>query len=485
MVKAAVISALSSGQGKTLFTMALLQWLKENVGSVRPFKVGPDYIDPRFHEKITGVGSVNLDLYMMSENEVRNAFSHYTKHFDCTVIEGVMGFYDGIDYGSSTYELARTINVPTILIISAEGSYSTLVPTLKGILDYRPDNTVQRIVLNKVSSEKHFETIAQQLKKEIPHLKVLGWIQKGLDIISSRHLGLDLTELESEKFNEIANKVMENINMMQKTAQVIAQLDCLINFAQLAEKYNYCKPEIATDGSINITDLMEFMELKSSIAIEHSCFMNDVVKHKKTIAIVNDSAFSFVYKQNLDFFDKYFEKVYKVSAMNNEEIPQNADVVYIPGGYVETPEVAYILDKADKFKSSLKVFSENPQKKIYAECAGLMFLGEKIQTTDGDWINGAGILPMNFEIQKKRNRLGYYRAIDKDDLILHKGHAFHYSCATDVRDGAIVKWGLFKDKDQQASVGAWTNEKRNVLGTYLHAFFYNQPELAQKHLIGE
>ncbi|OGI03274.1 MAG: hydrogenobyrinic acid a,c-diamide synthase (glutamine-hydrolyzing) [Candidatus Melainabacteria bacterium GWF2_37_15] len=445
-MKAAVISALSSGQGKTLFTMALLQWLKENVGSVRPFKVGPDYIDPRFHEKITGVASVNLDLYMMSEVEVKNAFSYYTKDFDCTVVEGVMGLYDGLDYGTSTYEVAKAINIPTILIISAEGSYATLVPVLRGILDYKPNNTVQGVILNKVSSEKHYETVAKQINSEIPNLKILGWIQKGLDIITSRHLGLDLTELENEKFSEIANKVMEHIN---------------------------------------ITELMDFMELKLSITSEKDCFMRNIEKHKKTIAVVNDRAFSFVYKQNLDFFDKFFEKVYRISALNNDEIPQDADVVYIPGGYVETPDVAYILDKADKFKSSLKAFSENPKKKIYAECAGFMFLGEKIQTTDGNWINGAGILPVDFEIQKKRNRLGYYKAIDKDDLMLYKGHAFHYSCPTNIEEEAIVKWGLFKDKDSQASVGAWTNEKRNVLGTYLHTLFYNQPELVLKYFIGE
>lgn len=450
-MKAAAITALSSGQGKTLFTMALMQWLKQNAGSVQPFKVGPDYIDPLFHKKITGVDSVNLDVCMMSEQDIKNTFAHYSQRTDFSVVEGVMGFYDGIDYGSSTYEATRIINIPTILIISAEGSYATLVPILKGVLEYRQDNTIHGVVLNKVSSEMHFKTIEKQLKKELPELKILGWIQKGLDIISSRHLGLDLTELDNEKVNEIAEKVMQYIDT----------------------------PE-----------LLRLMEIKIASESENSRFMCDAERvreacKEKQIAIVCDEAFSFVYKQNIDFFEKFFRKVYRVSAMKDEEIPHEADVVYIPGGYVETPEVASVLEKANRFKSSLKAFSDNPHKKIYAECAGLMFLGEKIQTTEGGWINGTGILPMSFKFQKKRNRLGYYKAIDKDDFTLYKGHAFHYSCPFDIKEGARVKWGLFKPHDEVAKVGAWTNEKGNVIGTYLHSFFYNQPELVLRYMIEE
>lgn len=450
-MKAVVISALSSGQGKTLFTMALLHWLKENFGAVRPFKVGPDYIDPRFHEKITGVDSVNLDLYMMSEDDVKNAFAYYSQDAVCSVIEGVMGFYDGIDYGSSTYEVAKTINVPTILLVSAGGSYSTLVPALKGIIDYKPDNTIKGVVLNMVSSAKHFELIKKQIESEIPNVKVLGWIKKGLEVISSRHLGLDLTELDNAKLDEISQNVMENINT----------------------------PE-----------LLDFMELKLPANGNNNSFMGELedikaVCGKLKIALINDRAFSFVYKQNIDFLDRYFAEVVRVSALNNEEIPSDVDLVYIPGGYIETPDVAEILDKANNFKQSLKKIADDPNKKIYAECAGLMFLGEKIQTTDDKWISGAGILPMNFEIQKRWHRLGYYKAIDKDDLTIYKGHAFHYSCPVDIKDSANVQWGLFKDRDSKASVGAWSNKNKNVIGTYLHAFFYNQPELVLRHLIGE
>ncbi|EKE03409.1 MAG: hypothetical protein ACD_20C00207G0006 [uncultured bacterium] len=448
-MKAVAISALASGQGKTMFTMALLHWIKTNIGSVRPYKVGPDYIDPRFHEKITGVDSINLDLYMMKENELKSTFLYYAKGYDNLVVEGVMGFYDGIDYGTSTYEVTKALAVPTVLVVSAEGSYATIVPTLKGMMEYKPNNTIKGVILNKLSSEKHFQTIKSQIEKELPQLKILGWIQKNLDAISSRHLGLDLTELNSEKLDQLSKQVMKNID---------------------------------------VPELLKFMEDKNEIECEADLWLQEADKVKQVcgnlnITIVNDEAFSFIYQQNIDFLEKVFGKVHRVSALKDEEIPIETDVVYIPGGYVETPEVAPILHTASRFKQSLQKIASYPDKRIYAECAGLMFLGAKIQTTDDQVIEGAGILPLNFEIQKIRHRLGYYKAVDKDSFTIYKGHAFHYSRPALIgEDESCIKWGLFKDRDKEATAGAWTNENGNVLGTYLHSLFFNQPNLVLEYL---
>lgn len=447
-MKAVAITAISSGQGKTLFTMAILHWLKNNVGLVRPFKVGPDYIDTRFHEKITGIPSVNLDLYMKSEEDVKKSFYHYANDAKCNVIEGVMGFYDGMDYGASTYDVVKTIEVPTVLIISAEGSYSTVAPMLKGILEYRKDNQVKGIILNKVSSDSHYSLVEKQLKKDLPDIELLGWIQKGLTAISSRHLGLDLTELDNKKLDEISESVMKNIDT-----------DKFLNLMEFSPKFNY----------------------KGDLFEQFASRYEEVFKDL-TLTIVYDDAFSFTYQQNIDFFHRFFKKVYKISGIANDKIPVVSDVVYIPGGYVETPEVSPLLDKAVDFKQSLKEFANTPGKRIYAECAGLMFLGEKIQTTDGGSINGAGLLAVDFEMQKKRNRLGYYKALDKESLNIYKGFSFHYSKPYSDKERSILEWGLFKDRDNRAEGGAWTNKNGNVLGTYLHSFFFNQPELVFKYM---
>lgn len=448
-MKAIAISALSSGQGKTLFTIALLNWLKNNFGAVRSYKVGPDYIDTRFHEKITGIPSINLDLYMASEDEVKDSFFHYAQGKSSLVVEGVMGFYDGMDYGTSTYDVTRVLDIPVVLIISAEGSYSSIIPTINGTIDYKSGNTIKGIILNKVSSEKHYQIIKKQVQAELPNLEMLGWIPKNLPVISSRHLGLDLTELNSEKLNELSESVMKNID---------------------------------------ITKLMNFMEYNKPTVNKNIYYTKDInlivdITKELVITIVNDDAFSFLYAQNVDFIENIFGKVYKVSAINNETINQSSDVVYIPGGYIETPEVSSLLHNADLFKQSLKAIIEAENKKIYAECAGLMFLGNKIQTTDGEFINGMGALPLNFEIQKTRHRLGYYKAIDRDDLTIYKGHSFHYSRPVTIDNTDIVKWGLFKNSDSNATPGGWANEKGNIFGTYLHTFFFNQPDLIMKYFV--
>ncbi len=448
-MNAAVISALSSGHGKTMFTMALLNWLKNNCGKVRPYKVGPDFIDTQFHSKITGNASINLDLFMMSKAEMKSVFTYYSKGMENLLIEGVMGFYDGMEYDTSTYDVAKALNVPTILIITAKGSYSTIVPTLKGILDYRKDNTVKGIILNHISSQKHYELIESLINAEIPELKVLGWIKKDVKTISSRHLGLDLTEIEKHNLDEISDSVMENINTQE-----------LLKLMEYDAIYNSEK-----DFFIKIPE-----------EIKESC-------KNLTISIVNDKAFSFTYKANIDFLQKIFNKYHMVSAVNDEEIPYESDVVYIPGGYIETPEVASLINNAEKFKNSLRKIVNNPSKSVFAECAGLMLLGEKVQAENDNWINGAGVLPLNFEIQKRFQRLGYYRAIDRDALCIYKGHAFHYSKAISVNNKELIKFGLFKDMDTKALPGGWVNESGNVLGTYLHSFLFNQPELIMNYFI--
>lgn len=441
-MKAAIISALSSGQGKTLFTMALLHWFKKQEDCIQSFKTGPDYIDTMFHEKITGKKAVNLDLFMNNQEEVKNTFNYYASSFKNTIIEGAMGFYDGLETGTSTYNIAKILNIPTILIISGEGSYSTLVAIIKGILEYRKSNNIKAVILNRISSSHHYKLIKDQIEDELPHLKVAGWIEKDLQSINSRHLGLDTTELTSLDFDIISESVMQHID---------------------------------------IPLLLNIMDINTPIQNDMWNTYINAAYQKKTLTIVQDSAFSFTYVQNIDFFNKIFNKVHTISALEDNEIPKDTNIVYIPGGYIETPENADLLNNANAFKRSLKCFSTNTNNKIYAECAGLMMLGNSIKLKNNNIINGAGILDINFEMCNKRQRLGYYKSFDSKTAHIYKGHAFHYSQVVNVNNNVKPLFYLFKNSSNNATCGGWQNNTSNVTATYLHSMFYNQPELISNY----
>ena len=412
MKKALVISAIASNQGKTLFTMALLQHYKK---SVRPFKCGPDFIDPQFHEKIAGVPSVNLDAFMMNENQVEWIYANYFDK-DVAIVEGVMGYYDGMDKGSSAYDIAKIIKAPSLLILDAGGSYITISAILKGMCEFREDNTIQAVVLNRVSSTMHYELVKKHIEKEVPHIKVCGWIQKGLKTLSSTHLGLDLKELDTKAIDEVTEDVLEHI-----------ELDVL---------------ESVMDVSVSALRSYPFEKRD---------------KKDELCILVKDKNFSFVYHDNLEYLKEQYREVVLIDSTEDEVIPKDADLVIIPGGYVETEESYQRVKHSLAFKDSLKEHAKS--KKVYAECAGLIYLGESCDDKEM-----SGILPIRFELTNKRERLGYYKCELENELI--KGHAFHYSRILTAPKTEIK---LYKVSKKTAKEGGYKQDK--IFATYLHTMW--------------
>ncbi len=220
MPRGIAISAPRSGSGKTLVTMALMDYIHNQVDPIQPFKIGPDYIDPLFHYAVTGVPSVNLDTYLMTPEQVRYLYNRYTNSNDSDramgrigVMEGVMGFYDGIDRGSSTYDVTRSLGIPTVIVLPANGISHTLSALLFGLLAYKKDHTIQGVILNHVGSESHYKILYKTLKSDFPDLRIAGWIPSRLDVISSRHLGLNTEELDTSTLRLATNKVLEHVNL--------------------------------------------------------------------------------------------------------------------------------------------------------------------------------------------------------------------------------------------------------------------------------
>ncbi len=406
------ISGVSSNSGKTILTTALLYHFKE---SVRPYKIGPDYIDPQFHKKVCGTPSVNLDSFIMNEKQVKWLYSNYSDK-DVSILEGVMGFYDGDDKGCSAYSISKLLNIPTILLLDCRGSYITVSAVLEGLKTYKKENTIKAVVLNHISSEMHFQLIKKIINEDHKDIIVLGWIQKELPSLNNTHLGLDLEDLG--KIEEISKEVLENIN-----------LSLLESFTQRDEK--------------EIIDIYPFKSLE---------------KQNKHLAIVTDENFSFLYYDNLEFLKTVFKKVTIISAIKNEEIPKDTDVVYICGGYVESDKTYEKIKNSTKFKNSL--IKHCKTKKIYAECAGLLYLGNNV-----DDKKMSGILNIDFALTSKFTRLGYY--YNEAGI---KGHSFHYTKAIDDSDGFDK---LSKKPKGIGKVGSWESKDKNIFGTYLHTMFRN------------
>ncbi len=428
-MNALCISAIASNSGKTILTTALLYHFKK---SVRAFKIGPDYIDPQFHEIVCKRASINLDTFIMNEKQVVYIYKKYANE-DISILEGVMGFYDGRDKGCSAYDVSKLLNIPTILLLDGSGSYITISAVLKGLKTYTDDNTIKAVVLNKLSSSMHYELIKKQILSDFDDIEVLGWIKKDLVVLKETHLGLDLADAKEEILENISKEVLAHIDL-----EKLKKVSFYENSARKEETQKKTEEETYPFPKIN--------------------------KVNKKISIIKDENFSFIYHDNIEFLKEMFEEVEFINACKDEEISENSDVVYIPGGYVETTKAYERIKNSKKFKNSLLRHAKN--KHIYAECAGLLYLGnsvdDKIMT---------GILNVNFTLKDKRSRLGYYYCTNNI-----KGHSFHYTQALEFENGFEI---LSKKPRGTGQIGSWKNNK--IYGTYLHTMFRNNMNILKDY----
>jgi len=418
-MKALCISASASNQGKTVLTTALLYHFKD---SVRPFKMGPDFIDPQFHKIVCQTPSINLDRYMMNKKELQWLFYNYSNK-KISICEGVMGFYDGHDKKSSAYDISKLLDIPTIILLDGSGSYITVSAVLQGLKNYKKNNTIKAVVLNKIATAAHYELIKNIIEKDFKDIVVLGWIKSGLESLGETHLGLDLKDLE--KIEKISQDVLEHIDI--KKLEKIAKIS-------KKSKINYPFEKIP--------------------------------KQNKKLAIVHDINFSFLYHDNLVFLKEIFNEVIIVDSTKDEPIPDDADIVYICGGYIETNEAYKRVENSHNFKSSLIKHAQ--EKPIYAECAGLLYLGLSVDDKPM-----SSILDVSFSKEKRFQRMGYY--FNEDGI---KGHAFHYTKPSEENSGFDR---LSKSKELLGKYGSW--EKGKVFGTYLHTIFRGNIKLIKKRLL--
>lgn len=428
-----MIAAPASGSGKTLVTCGILQALVDRGMSVASFKCGPDYIDPMFHSRIIGARSKNLDAYFVDEPTLRYLFGRTAEQCDISVVEGVMGFYDGVSFTgteASSYDVSQKLGIPVVLLVNARGASLSVLATLKGFLSFR-ENNIRGVIFNQMSKK-----VYDELKDEVRAMGVepLGYVPKLKDLVlESRHLGLVLPgEIEElrEKLRRLGQEIEGTVDM-----------DRLITLAGEAPDLEYAAPEVETLGS------------------------------KVRIGLADDEAFCFTYEDNVELLERCGAEIVRFSPLRDGHLP-DVDGIVLSGGYPELHGAELEANGSMLSDIRERIAEGMP---CVAECGGFMYLHERMEDRDGVERRMVGAIPGRTWNTGKLCRFGYVTLTPVTDGGMMrsrptvKGHEFHY-------------WDSESDgEDWEASKRGTTyrciNDTGTLLAGYPHMYYYSNPEV--------
>ena len=383
-----VLAGASSGVGKTSITCSIIYALQKQGYSVQPFKVGPDYIDPNYLSSISKNDAFNLDVWLMGKNHLLSSFISNSKS-NVSVIEGVMGFYDGFKGNSnyaSTHHVASITKSPVLLILDASKTARSIAATALGFQKFHKNSRITGVILNKIGSKKHENLCRQALQKT--KLPIVGVIPKDPVLsLESRHLGL---------FSTLDNKTLyTKIQKISKTISKNLDIDEIIKILK------------------NTSDLLKISKPAHK-------------KPKTTIAVALDTSFNFYYQDNFEALRREGASLKFFSPVNDKKIPI-CDGLYLGGGFPEI--LGSKLAKNQTMKKLIKNLAED-NIPIYAECGGLMYLTKSI-SSDHKKYKMVGIFDAETSMTKKM-KLNYTKGKINHSIISEKphsiqGHEFHYS----------------------------------------------------------
>ena len=397
-----LIAATKSGSGKTTITCALLQALKERGIRTRAFKCGPDYIDPMFHKQIIGVPSRNLDTFFSGPEQIRELYQMNSKETDdraeISVIEGVMGLYDGlggIREEGSAYHLAEVLDIPIVLVLDAHGMGRSMIPLLFGFLKYDKSHLIRGVILNR-TTPMFLQTIAPLIEQELK-LPVLGCFPKTQKLVMpGRHLGLVMPD----EIDDIRRQLHEAAVQLEKTVDI----DRILAIA---------------DEAGNIDDFSRKTAGKPCADLR--------------LAVAQDEAFCFYYEDNLRMLRENGVTIVWFSPIHDEVLPQNIDGILLGGGYPELH--ARALAANEKMRKAIRDSITAGMPSV-AECGGFMYLHDTLVDKNGASFHMAGVLPAECKDTGKLVRFGYVEIEEKEAGWLPagtniRGHEFHYYDSSD------------------------------------------------------
>lgn len=435
MIPRIVLAGTNSGCGKTTVACAILQALVNRELNVGAFKCGPDYIDPMFHSRIIGAECTNLDLFFFDENTLKYLLAKNGAGRDISVIEGVMGFYDGMGLtttAASTYEVSLFTESPTVLVVAAKGASLSVMAVIQGFLDFCPNNLIKGVILNQCTAST-YSVLAKEIEARFAgRVQLLGFLPTMRECsLESRHLGL-ITAAEVQGLHE-------KLNMLASQAERTIDIDGLLALAASAAPV-YCE-------EVNLPKQRETVR----------------------IAVARDNAFCFYYEDSLDALREMGVELVPFSPLSNSELPQDIQGMYLGGGYPEL--YAQRLSENAPMRASVKAALERGVPCI-AECGGFMYLTESIASYPM-----VGFIPGKSFDTGKLTRFGYISLKAGHDTMLCtaggeiRGHEFHHWDSENTGGSFTAV---------KASGKSWkcVHATETLYAGYPHFHFYSNPDFA-------
>jgi len=475
-----MVAALRGGSGKTILSIGLIAAWKKHKKSIAPFKKGPDYIDTGWLALAAGRPCYNLDTFLLETPHILQSFIAHTRKDDIAVIEGNRGLYDGIDLAgsTSTAELAKLLQTPVLLCVDCTKITRTMAAVISGLIQFDPDVMIKGVVLNRVAGSRH-ERILRDNIEHYCGIPVLGAIPKLRNqIFPERHMGLVPTpehDWAAESIDAAAQIAGEHIDLdaIYELIQDLPVLD-VVDGSQKSEvrsQHTEDRSQRSEDRGQRTDDSNQKTEDRRQITSAEA--------DKPIIGIIKDSAFQFYYPENINALEAAGAEAVFISPLAEKTLPE-LDALYIGGGFPETH--AKELAQNESFRKELKALAED-NLPIYAECGGLMYLGEEL-VLEGKSYPMVGVLPLSFDFYPRPQGHGYTIVTVENENPFYeigteiRGHEFHYS--------RVLHW-TGDDKDlvfrMQRGVGI-TEDKdgicyKNVLATYTHIHSLGTPQWAQ------
>ena len=443
-----LLTAGASGSGKTLITCGILQALKNRGLQTASFKCGPDYIDPMFHTKVIGTKSRNLDTFFTTPDRTRYLLKRNLEDCDIAVMEGVMGYYDGVGgttARASAYDLAKVTQTPVVLIVNCKGMSVSILPFIQGFVNFMPDSNIKGVLLNQISSML-YPRVKEMIETKLG-IKVYGYVPVVTDcVIESRHLGLVMP-------NEIQD-------FKEKLGKLAKRMEETIDFHGLIELVKSA-PAISVERETK----EYFQSLKNQ-------------GEKIKIGLAKDEAFCFFYEDNLKLLEEMGAELIPFSPIHDKELPPDIQGLLLYGGYPE------LYGKALEENLSMREQIKEALSKgmpVLAECGGFIYLHDIFEDEKGVFRQGVGQIKGKVFNTGKLSRFGYIEASCKKPVFgrqlgMCPAHEFHYfdstSCGAD-----------FYAKKPTGKRG-WDciHSTPTMTAGFPHFYYYGNPELPKAFL---